>query len=130
MIVTIVSIVSHDSFNLSKLIHGSPKFFYFCALAYFIFKLVRIYDSSDQRKQDYAPAAKTLTVFAAITIFLLLVTIFIACWCTHNFNQGLKPHVNKRSKNVDESNGKWALDEVPTKGGSVGNPGSSRMEID
>jgi len=53
----------------------------------------------------------------------------IAFWCTSNFNNGLKAHVNKRSK-AAEANQKWAMDDVPTKAGFPGNPGGSRMEID
>jgi len=103
--------------------------FYFAALAYFIFKLVRIYASGSKRQVQYSTASKTLTIFAAITILLLLVTIMIAFWCTSNFNNGLKAHVNKRSK-AAEANQKWAMDDVPTKAGFPGNPGGSRMEID
>jgi hypothetical protein len=105
-------------------------FFYFCALAYFIFKIVRMYASNPTREAEYKPASRTLTVFAAITIILLLVTIVIAVWCTRNFNKGLKPHINKRSKNVEVSQDKWMTDDVPMKGSPGAHPGSSRMEID
>jgi len=45
------------------------------------------------RRSDYLPARKTLTVFAVITIILLLITIVVAICCTLNFGKGLKPHV-------------------------------------
>jgi glucan phosphoethanolaminetransferase (alkaline phosphatase superfamily) len=65
---------------------------YLAAMAYFIFKLVRMYDKGDMEKViEYLPARKALTVFAVITILLLVATIATACVCTRNFNKGLKP---------------------------------------
>lgn len=73
---------------------------YFAALAYFLFKLVRMYDESSpsakQRVIDYMPARRSLTTFAVITIFLLIITISNAVWCTMNFGKGLKPHIQNR----------------------------------
>jgi len=70
---------------------------YFAAMAYFIFKLVRMYDKTNYEKvQEYLPARKSLTVFAVITILLLIVTIATACVCTRNFNKGLAPHIRRR----------------------------------
>lgn len=70
---------------------------YLAAMAYFIFKLVRMYDTGDMSKvTEYLPARKALTVFAVITILLLVATIVTACLCTRNFNKGLKPHIQKR----------------------------------
>lgn len=85
---------------------------------------------------QYKVARPTLTVFAVITLALMLVTITTATWCTMNFNKGLKPHINKRSSKVTEESvqGKWAMDDVPAKGGNAGAnssyAGGSRMEID
>jgi len=106
-------------------------FFYLCALAYFVFKLVRMYAADSARIDNYRPARPTLTVFAVFTLALMLITICTAIWCTSNFNKGLKPHINKRGK-VDEeaSQGKWSMDDVPAKGASIGHAGGSRMEID
>lgn len=77
---------------------------YFAAMAYFIFKLVRMYDTSDMDKvSEYLPARKALTVFAVITISLLIASIITACFCTKNFNKGLKPHIQKRKvENPDD----------------------------
>lgn len=73
---------------------------YIGALAYFLFKIVRMYDTStaagQQRVDDYLPARRSLTTFAAITICLLVVTLINCVWCTTNFGKGLKPHVQKR----------------------------------
>lgn len=67
---------------------------YFAAMAYFIFKLVRMYDSP--RARDYEPARRSLTTFAILTILLLCVTITTAIVCLRNFGKGLRPHVQKR----------------------------------
>jgi len=113
---------------------------YFVALTYFIFKLVRMYTAEEKRRLEYAPARKTLTVFAVITIVFLVVTIIIACWCTHNFNKGLKAHISKSSRIRDESEGnKFTMGDVnshkysdsqtnnwPSSSGG----GGHRMEID
>ncbi|KAI5241125.1 hypothetical protein E4T47_08399 [Aureobasidium subglaciale] len=70
---------------------------YFAAMAYFLFKLVRMYDSSNpERVADYEPARKSLTTFAVITLLLLILTIVNCAWCTANFNKGLKPHIQRR----------------------------------
>ncbi|OCK77322.1 hypothetical protein K432DRAFT_122900 [Lepidopterella palustris CBS 459.81] len=99
---------------------------YFAALAYFVFKLVRMYAADYNRVQDYLPARRTLTSFAVITILLLMVTIIIACWCTHNFNKGLKPHITKGKPTANADGGKVYTTEMPALSGPV--PG--RMTID
>ncbi|PSN67088.1 hypothetical protein BS50DRAFT_381701 [Corynespora cassiicola Philippines] len=99
---------------------------YFIALAYFLFKLIRMYVAGPTRLKDYMPARKSLTSFAVLTILLLVVTIVIACMCTHNFNKGLKPHVNSKSGRRD--NDKHAYNtEMPALSGPQP---SQRMEID
>ncbi|KIW08578.1 uncharacterized protein PV09_00542 [Verruconis gallopava] len=114
-------------------------FMYFVGLAYFIFKLVRMYAADSQRRSDYAPARKTLTIFAVITIVFLLITIVIACWCTRNFNKGLKPHISKSHvlRHADANADKLYMNDVRTNytdaqtGLGPSNPsGGHRMEID
>jgi len=106
-------------------------------VAYFIFKLVRMYSS--ERASDYAPARRTLTVFAVITLLLVVITILVAIWCTLNFNKGLKPHLtDTRPESQDDQSGKqkFELDYTnqPTNPQYVQNGarpyGGSRMEID
>ncbi|KAF2470984.1 uncharacterized protein BDR25DRAFT_28753 [Lindgomyces ingoldianus] len=99
---------------------------YFCALAYFLFKLIRMYAADRARIEDYKPARKSLTSFAVITILLLLATIVIACMCTHNFNKGLKPHIQTRKPGGGERGGKAYNTEMP----SLSGPQPARMEID
>jgi hypothetical protein len=97
---------------------------YFIAMGYFLFKLIRMYIADLDRKKDYEPARKSLTAFAVLTILLLIFTIIIACMCTHNFNKGLKPHVNNK---VIKEDGKAYNTEMP----SISGPApSQRMEID
>lgn len=101
-------------------------FVYFCALAYFLFKLVRMYAADRLRLEDYKPARKSLTSFAVLTILLLVVTIITACICTHNFNKGLKPHVNSKSVGRSETKGGYG-NEMPSLSGPTP---TTRMEID
>lgn len=98
---------------------------YFIAMGYFLFKLIRMYIANLDRQEDYKPARKSLTAFAALTILLLIFTIIIACMCTHNFNKGLKPHVNNKA--IKDNDGKAYNTEMP----SIAGPApSQRMEID
>lgn len=97
---------------------------YFGALAYFLFKLIRMY-SNTARALDYLPARKNLTSFAVLTILLLLVTITVAMLCTYNFNKGLKPHLTKRNNIPDNPDKLGYNSEMPALG-----PVPSRMTID
>ncbi|KAB8068579.1 hypothetical protein BDV29DRAFT_195547 [Aspergillus leporis] len=67
---------------------------YFAAMAYFLFKLVRIF--SPQTYAEYNQAKRSLTFFAVVTLVLIVMTIINACMCMHNFHKGLKPHVNRK----------------------------------
>ncbi|EER29286.1 hypothetical protein CPC735_069680 [Coccidioides posadasii C735 delta SOWgp] len=77
---------------------------YFGGLAYFLFKLVRMYSAA--REKAYLPARRSLTFFAVITIILIIMTIINACVCTHNFNKGLKPHISGRRSVRDDEKGR------------------------
>ncbi|KAH0536511.1 hypothetical protein FGG08_006636 [Glutinoglossum americanum] len=98
-------------------------FFYFAALAYFLFKLVRMYQPV--REKNYKPARRSLTTFAIITVILIVLTIINAIVCTGNFDKGLKPHITKRKlENEDE---KVSDTEMPS---MAHGPVPSRMTID
>jgi len=100
-------------------------FLFFCGLAYFIFKLARMYQPSHEG--NYLPVRKSLTSFAVITIVLLVLTIAIASVCTGNFDKGLKPHIMKRKIGEAEAEKMDNMTELPDlKHGPV----SSRMTID
>jgi len=60
-------------------------------LAYFLFKLVRMYQPSQAYK--YIHARRPLATFAIITVILIVCTIINAILCMRNFNKGLKDHV-------------------------------------
>ncbi|KAF2100599.1 hypothetical protein NA57DRAFT_35924 [Rhizodiscina lignyota] len=102
---------------------------YFAALAYFMFKLVRMYASDQKRIQDYLPARRTLTSFAVITILLMAITIFVACWCMRNYGKGLKQYVNSSKRRSRDADDKLYLQDVPSGPGGAGE-GPSRMVID
>lgn len=100
-------------------------FLYFCGLAYFIFKLARMYQKG--HAQNYLPVRKSLTSFAVITIILIILTIINASVCTANFNKGLKPHIQSRKIGGEEAELKMVgMAEPDLKHGPV----SSRMTID
>jgi hypothetical protein len=85
--------------------HAVIIFLYFAGMAYFIFKLVRMYDSS--MAYEYAPARHSLTTFSVLAILLLVVTIATAVECMRNFNKGLRPHIQTR-KMPDVNDAKYA----------------------
>jgi uncharacterized membrane protein YidH (DUF202 family) len=99
-------------------------FLFFCGLAYFVFKLARMYQPSHE--QNYLPVRKSLTSFAAITIVLIVMTIVNACVCTANFGMGLKPHIQKRRVNGDTEK----MDNMTELPDIKHGPVSSRMTID
>ncbi|KAK9454780.1 hypothetical protein V1511DRAFT_511432 [Dipodascopsis uninucleata] len=73
---------------------------FFAGMAYFLFKLVRMYQPSQAYK--YVAARKSLTIFAAITLFLIIATIVNAIICTINFNKGLKPYIDRKDERTSE----------------------------
>jgi len=97
---------------------------YFAGMAYFVFKLVRMYQAS--HAWQYTPVRTSLTIFAVLTVILIVLTIVNACVCMANFDKGLKPFVLKR-KIAGEDEKIDRMTELPDlKHG----PGPSRMTID
>lgn len=84
---------------------------YFCALAYFIFKMTRMYASV--KMEDYRPVRTSLTIFAVITIALIVLTITNACYCMSNFGKGLKPFVHKKRIGSEEEKNVHRTTELP-----------------
>ena len=116
--------ILHDT-NLSR------QVFYLIALAYFIFKLVRIW--SGDHREYYQAVAKPMTTFAAIDIALILVTIFIGIKVALNFKKGLKDHLmgdNLRSKNEIEEGKPYHESEMPNLQYPGAAPMPSRMTIE
>lgn len=95
---------------------------YFGGLAYFLFKLVRMYQPSKFR--EYLSARRSLTFFAVITILLIIATIINAIWCTTNFHKGLKPHLVRTRQSGDDEKATELGTRVPGEGVP------SRMMID
>jgi len=98
---------------------------YFGGLAYFIFKLERMYEESTGRAIHYISVRKSLTTFAVITIVLIVITIINAIMCAANFRKGLKPYI--ASRKVENDDEKPNMMEMPNL--SHG-PVPSRMTID
>ncbi|KAI5850671.1 hypothetical protein BZA05DRAFT_60609 [Tricharina praecox] len=95
----------------------------FAALAYFIFKLVRMWTPTYE--ETYKPARRSLTTFAVITILLIILTIINAIACIMNFDKGLKPHITKRK--VTDEEDKNSMTEMSA---HMSQPMQSRMTID
>lgn len=76
---------------------------YFGGLAYFLFKLVRIYQPS--KAAAYFAVRRSLTAFAVITIILIILTIINAVICMNNFNHGLKNHLVSKTTDDEEKVG-------------------------
>lgn len=103
---------------------------YIAALAYFLFKLVRIYQPS--HRAQYDAARTSLTIFAVLTIILIILTIANCAVCLHNFGKGLKPYVSRR-KIVSEEEKAENLTEMPDlkhKHNGARQPDANRMTID
>lgn len=135
MILTIVRANAPYSFYfIQPVLTVLSQILYFGGLAYFLFKIFRMYSAA--REESYRPARKELTTFAVLTIILIVVTIINACLCTRNFNKGLKPYITTRKvAQADEKAGfagtqatemSGNLSRIPAGGG----PMSPRMEID
>jgi hypothetical protein len=104
-------------------------FLFFCGLAYFIFKLGRMYSKS--KAINYLPVRKSLTSFAVLTIILIVLTIINASVCTANFGKGLKPHIMKRKIGGEEAEkGDSGTTELPDLNHGAHGPVGSRMIID
>jgi len=85
-------------------------FCFFGGLAYFLFKLVRMYQPSQAWK--YISARRPLTTFAVITVILIVCTIVNAIMCMMNFNKGLKDHVNSEKRLSGNANGGTQLGKL------------------
>jgi len=96
---------------------------YFGGLAYFFFKLVRIYQPGHY--QNYLAVRRSLTAFAVLTILLIILTIINAFICMSNFGKGLKAHLvkpNGPDPEKEDANSYQLHEQKP--------PLSSRMTID
>lgn len=83
--------VRHESHLLMWIFLGGVV----SGMAYFIFKLVRMYDSTQRAKYRYT--YEIMTLFAGISLFLLACTAGNAIICFKNFDSGLKQHILRDS---------------------------------
>jgi len=65
-----------------------------CAAVYFAYKLFRIYEGGSD--SVYATVAKSLTLFASVSLFILIVTFIWGCVVMRNFGRGLKEQMAKK----------------------------------
>jgi hypothetical protein len=99
---------------------------YLAGAAYFIFKLVRIYQEG--HAAQYFPVRTSLTIFGVLTLILIVLTIVNASMCMANFGKGLKPFVSKRKVGAEEEEkSEFRMNDLPdAKHGQL----PSRMTID
>lgn len=86
---------------------------YVGALAYFVFKLVRIYQPS--HAAFYMPVRKSLTAFAVLAIMLLILTITNAFYCMGNYSAGLKTHLLKKKPSEEKGDAGSSVDSYALK---------------
>lgn len=111
---------------------GVYVFIFLCfpSLAYFFFKLIRLYTVKDAAKKYYYNLAKkSLTLFAILTIIFLIATIFCAIRCLRNFGIGLKDR-HRRDFNDENSDKALFLETMSSQTGSSQDPNFGRMMID
>lgn len=76
----------------------------FPGMAYFLFKLIRLYTvGNSKKKARFIRARKTLTVFAAITIVFLILTIVFSIRVLINFGSGLKQNQKTKGASLKEN---------------------------
>ncbi|KAF9095231.1 hypothetical protein BGX23_000840 [Mortierella sp. AD031] len=73
-----------------------------CGVAYFVFKVVRMYVGD--KVKNYQGVRKFLTLFASLCLITILATIANAAVCYRNFGKGLKPHLIKGTKGAQDLN--------------------------
>ncbi|GAB5590246.1 hypothetical protein Unana1_05146 [Umbelopsis nana] len=71
------------------------------AVAYFSFKIYRIYDPSQADKYKYTK--DFLTFFASVSLTLLVLTITNGIMCWINFDKGLKAHLLRDAPTLEHS---------------------------
>lgn len=98
--------------------------FFIAGLAYFLFKLVRMYQPGQADK--YASGRRSLTAFAVMAVVLIVVTVVNAMVCTHNFKMGLKQVASPKKS---YSNGLDEMEHFEINPHLLPTP-SSRMLID
>lgn len=98
--------------------------YFLCAMAYFLFKLIRIYTGPD--RTEYGSAKRPLVTFAVLTLLLLVASMVNAIVCMRNFDKGLAAHLKSpggRSGSPDMLFSDWGPADCKT-------PLQHRLELD
>lgn len=114
--ITIVILISAIFSVRKEFKAGVITFIILCfpGMAYFLFKLIRLYTAeAGPRKERFNRAHKTLTVFAVITIVFLILTVIYAIKTMLNFGKGLKDRNKFSTKNILYPDMENAMDMVP-----------------
>ncbi|KAI8375725.1 hypothetical protein EDC96DRAFT_605201 [Choanephora cucurbitarum] len=93
VLVVAVYAIKHESRRLIALFFLGLA----AGIAYFIYKIYRIYDETQRPKYVYVN--EFLTFFACVTLVLIVLTTVNAGICFYNFDRGLKAHL---LRNMDE----------------------------
>ncbi|KAH6593663.1 hypothetical protein BASA50_007221 [Batrachochytrium salamandrivorans] len=89
VILLILALAVYGIRKEDKIIVSCFLFGLFLAIAYFIFKIVRIYT----RPAQYADTKYYLTFFAVLSLTMVISTFFTAIKCIQNFGKGLAAHL-------------------------------------
>jgi hypothetical protein len=81
---------------------------YLLGVAYFLFKLIRMYQPSQSWK--YLATRKTLTAFAIVTLLLIFATATYMIICMRNFGSGLKQVISGGNRSPIEQ--KYPMDDT------------------
>lgn len=85
---------------------GLYAFVFVCfpGMAYFLFKLIRLYTVGNPiKKNRFMRARKTLTVFAVVTLVFLVLTIIYSIKVLRNFGLGLKKESERKDETLHET---------------------------
>jgi len=92
---------------------------YVAGLVYFVYKLIRMWvqfggaKSPTDETPEYVPARTDMTIFAFITIGMILYTMWVGVQCMRNFNMGLEPYITGSRIVQSTGNDKMYMNELP-----------------
>lgn len=101
--------------------------YFVCAMAYFLFKLIRMY--AGPKSAQYGTARRPLATFAILTLILLVLSIVNAIVCMRNFGQGLKNYVRQRKVESAPSSPEMLMQQWPSTK-TTKSPSTHRLELD
>lgn len=101
--------------------------YFVCAMAYFLFKLIRMY--AGPKSAQYGSARRPLATFAILTLILLVLSIINAAICMRNFGKGLKNYVAQRTVGHDPASPEMLMEQWHSPK-STKSPTTYRLELD